>query len=83
MIYQHLKNNFLANSADDENISRDDFHKICGIIEVNSLDVPFDIVELSAVYPTFSMLEHNCTPNIKISFNKFNVIVRSAAAIKK
>ncbi|XP_065216191.1 SET domain-containing protein SmydA-8-like [Planococcus citri] len=82
IIHKYLEDNFMANTTENEKISQDDFHKVCGVIEVNSLDVPFDVAELSALYPTFSLLEHDCSPNIKISFNKQNVIVRSATSIK-
>lgn len=64
--------------------STDLIHKICGILDVNSIDVQIAGMELSAVYPTVSMIEHNCIPNACLLFDKFGRIrVHAARKIAK
>lgn len=45
-------------------------HKVCGILDVNAIDVQVAGMELTAIYPIVSMLEHNCLPNTSLSFDK-------------
>ena len=49
--------------------------KICGIFETNAIEVRLALAtEIHALYETTSLLEHNCTPNVKFSFDdKYNV----------
>lgn len=54
--------------------SSDLIHKVCGILDVNALDVNVAEMELTGVYPTVSILEHNCLPNTSMSFDKFGRI---------
>jgi len=54
-----------------------DVHKILGILDVNALHFnvsPVDEreLEVSAIFPTFSMLEHNCCPNTRFYLNPTN-----------
>lgn len=61
-------------------------HKICGIIDVNSLEINQD-GELSALYPTACLLEHSCICNTYHIFDdatqNFKITVRAAVPIKK
>ncbi|XP_050549131.1 SET domain-containing protein SmydA-8-like isoform X2 [Daktulosphaira vitifoliae] len=54
----------------DFDTSEETIHKICGILDVNALDVQLFGIYVSAIYPTISMLEHNCLPNIRLSYDK-------------
>ncbi|XP_001950081.1 SET domain-containing protein SmydA-8 [Acyrthosiphon pisum] len=67
-VYNYLKNNYL--SGEEFETSSDLIHTICGILDVNALDVQVAGLELTAIYPTVSKLEHNCLPNTGISFDK-------------
>lgn len=62
-------------------------HKICGIIETNALIIPLpNGMEVSAIYPTFSLLEHSCVSNCSYSFklnDGFRISVKAATNIKK
>lgn len=64
--------------------SPDLIHKICGILDINALDVQISGMELTAIYPCVSMLEHSCLPNASLSFDKHgHVIVNVARKIAK
>jgi len=67
-VYNYLRNNYF--SGEEFETSSDIIHKICGILDVNALDVQVAGLELTAIYPTVSKLEHNCLPNVGISFDK-------------
>lgn len=68
----------------DLKVSLDLIHKVCGILDVNSLDIKISEMELSAIYPTVSILEHNCLPNVSFSYDKFGHInVYTARKIAK
>lgn len=68
----------------DFEASSDLIHKICGILDVNSIDVQIAGMELTAVYPTVSMIEHNCISNTILLFDKFGRIrVHAARKITK
>lgn len=82
-IFNYMKKNYVSADSKKYDISRDIFHTVCGIIDVNALDVPFDRTELSALYPTFYLIEHSCLSNVKISFRKFKVKIRSAEKISR
>lgn len=66
--------------------SRETIHKICGIIDVNSLEINQD-GELSAIYPTAYLMEHSCLPNTVHNFGNqlenYKITVRAAVPIKK
>ncbi|XKL60846.1 hypothetical protein PGB90_007903 [Kerria lacca] len=80
-LYLYLKDNILKKINYDEVITEEAFHRVCGILDVNGLDVPFGSTELLALYPTFVLIEHSCLPNTKISFNKSQITIKSARAI--
>lgn len=68
------------------NISRETIHKICGIIDVNALEINQG-AEVSAIYPTAYLMEHSCIPNTVYIFdnliNGYKITVRAAVNIKK
>jgi hypothetical protein len=84
-LYECLDENILKNLPEKDVVSRKDFHRICGIVDVNSLDVGHDatVGNLSALYASFAMLEHCCLPNIKLTVNKFQVVARASKSISK
>ncbi|KAG5899225.1 hypothetical protein JTB14_034482 [Gonioctena quinquepunctata] len=58
--------------------------KVCGIVTVNSHEVPLSEPPHIAVYENTSLLEHNCRANCSKSFtNKGNVFVKAGCHIKK
>uniref|UniRef100_A0A336MVI7 CSON007919 protein n=1 Tax=Culicoides sonorensis TaxID=179676 RepID=A0A336MVI7_CULSO len=61
--------------------------KICGIIEVNSMQIPLpNGQELSGIFPTACLVEHSCVPNTTYSFNMtdgFKIILTAGRDIKK
>lgn len=59
--------------------STDVIHKICGILETNSLDVQVAGMELTGIYPIVSMLEHDCLSNVNLIFDEFGHICVYAA----
>lgn len=67
-------------------VCKDTIHRICGIIDVNALEINHDS-ELSALYPTAYLMEHSCISNTALSFglisDGFKIIVRAATHIKK
>lgn len=77
LICNYLKANYL-NEVEFE-ASSDLIHKICGILDVNALDVQVAGVELTAIYPRVSMLEHNCLPNVNLLFDKFGYVFANVA----
>ncbi|KAL3272852.1 hypothetical protein HHI36_014313 [Cryptolaemus montrouzieri] len=66
--------------------SKETIHKICGIIDVNALEINQD-AEISALYPTAYLMEHNCVPNSVHSFDNvsqgYKISIRAALPIKK
>lgn len=64
--------------------SSDIIHKICGIIDVNAVDVQVAGMELTAIYSNVAILEHDCLPNTSLSFDKSGrVFVQTARKIAK
>lgn len=66
---------------------RETLHKIVGVIETNAIMVPLPKnQEVSALYPTFSLMKHSCVANCSITFkmsDNFKIVVKSATEIKK
>lgn len=64
-------------------MSRETIHKICGIIDVNGLEIN-QAAEVTALYPTAYLMEHNCKPNTAHCFeNKtYRISIRAALPIK-
>lgn len=51
--------------------SKELIHKICGVIDVNSLDIHLSNgTDVTALYPTAYLLEHSCMPNTKHTFEE-------------
>ncbi|KAJ8923004.1 hypothetical protein NQ315_001552 [Exocentrus adspersus] len=67
-----------------EDTSRETLHKICGIIDVNALEINQD-AEVSALYPTTYLLEHSCVPNTTHIFENapggYKITVKAALPI--
>lgn len=50
--------------------SSEDLHRVCGIIEVNALNINLEHgQEICAMYPTACLLEHSCQPNCMYTFD--------------
>uniref|UniRef100_V5G4W8 Protein msta, isoform B n=1 Tax=Anoplophora glabripennis TaxID=217634 RepID=V5G4W8_ANOGL len=68
-----------------QDISRETIHKICGIIDVNALEINQD-AEVSALYPTAYLLEHSCVPNSMHIFENepsgYKITVKAAVPIQ-
>ena len=59
-------------------------HNMTGIIDVNSVDILLAETEICGVYPTYSMLEHSCTPNTKYRVSESRqLIVKAAVNIRQ
>ena len=81
-----LRNYFMLIDFPPETIdvSEGSMHQMTGIIDVNSIDIPLRETEISAIYPTYSLLEHSCTPNIKYKIlPSRQIIVKAAVDIKQ
>ncbi|XP_068915824.1 SET domain-containing protein SmydA-8-like [Tenebrio molitor] len=69
-----------------EDMSKETIHKICGIIDVNALEINQD-AEISALYPTAYLMEHECVCNTAHNFDTeeqgYRITVRAALPIKK
>lgn len=63
-------------------------HRICGIMEVNALNIGlgFDRHEVSALFENACILEHSCVPNCFYTFDiehPYKITMRAARDIKK
>ena len=72
-----LQENFLKKLCEAENegeallsdTSDNTLHKICGVLDVNALEIRLPLgSEVLALYPTVYLMEHNCLPNTRHSF---------------
>ncbi|KAL1497646.1 hypothetical protein ABEB36_008569 [Hypothenemus hampei] len=67
-------------------VSADIMHKIYATLDVNATEIS-DPVDLFILYPTASLIEHNCVPNtcqiIDENNNGYKVTFRAAMPIKK
>jgi hypothetical protein len=73
----YLQDNYLqklsTGSKEGETVLQDcsenTLHRICGILDVNGLDIRLTLgSEVVALYPTMYLMEHNCLPNTRHSF---------------
>ncbi|CAH1164666.1 unnamed protein product [Phyllotreta striolata] len=66
-----------------EDISRETIHKICGVIDVNALEINQQ-AEITALYPTAYLLEHNCLPNTTHIFDNdgYKITVKACLPIE-
>ncbi|KAK5641450.1 hypothetical protein RI129_009997 [Pyrocoelia pectoralis] len=94
-IVHYLQENFLNRLKDLERKAERDLlpelsssiiHRIAGILDVNALEINQNS-ELSAIYPTTSLLEHSCICNTYHVFEdasqNYKITVRAAVPIKK
>ncbi|XP_050308456.1 SET domain-containing protein SmydA-8-like [Anthonomus grandis grandis] len=65
-------------------VSADLIHKIYGALDVNATEIT-EPVDLFVLYPTASLLEHNCLPNTCqiIDNDDYKITFRAALTIKK
>ncbi|BES87956.1 Set and mynd domain containing [Nesidiocoris tenuis] len=86
-IAKYLCDNFLDQLEKGAlpDMSRKLIHFICGVIETNSLEITTGRGEVHAIYPTASLMEHNCIFNTKHYFqlDDFKINVLAATDIKK
>lgn len=79
--YEEKSGNKVLHDFEEETI-----HKICAIIDVNALESNQN-VEMSGLYPTAALMEHNCVANTFHYFGddleQYKIIVRAAAGIRK
>ncbi|XP_069699803.1 uncharacterized protein SmydA-5 [Periplaneta americana] len=73
-----------------EDCSENTLHKICGVLDVNGLDIRLALgAEVVALYPTVYLMEHDCVPNTRHSFEialgdkQYRVTVRATRQIRK
>jgi len=63
----------------DETIQR-----IQGIFETNMKEIRLSASDIVALYALACLMEHSCTPNVKITFdNKFNITIRAGRDIEE
>jgi len=64
--------------------SDETIQKIVGIFDTNAIEIRLAASEVMALYEMACMLEHNCTPNIRMNFDeKYNITVRAGRDIRK
>lgn len=84
-IIRYLADNYLSKL--DEGVLPDTspmiLHHICGILDVNAMEVRTGAVELLALYPTAYLMNHSCVPNSKHYFTDTRITVAAATHIKK
>lgn len=74
----------LAFSPDDIDSSETMIHRIIGILDTNCVDLPVGGRDIAGLYPLFSIMEHSCIPNVKVTFTrKKQIIVKAAVNIKR
>jgi hypothetical protein len=73
-----------------QDCSENTLHRICGILDVNGLDIRLALgSEVVALYPTVYLMEHNCLPNTRHSFEicpgerQYRVSVKATRHIAK
>lgn len=58
--------------------------QICGILYVNSFEIPFNQQGLQAIYSTASLFEHDCVANaVKTFTSKGKIVIRAAVPIPR
>ncbi|XP_074040747.1 SET domain-containing protein SmydA-8 [Leptinotarsa decemlineata] len=65
-----------------KDVSKSTIHQICGIIDVNALEINQE-AEVTALYPTAYLMEHNCLPNTTYNFdNSYKITIKAALPIQ-
>lgn len=85
-IVNMLRNYFMLVAFEPDVLDSTEYmiHKIIGVLDTNALDIAWNGVDISGLYPTFSMIEHSCQANIKYMFNKKKqVVVKAAKNLKQ
>jgi hypothetical protein len=54
--------------------SDDNIHELVGIFETNGIEIRLSQSEINGLYETGCLMEHNCVPNVNLTFDKhYNV----------
>ena len=65
-----------------EEFSNEEFHTVCGIIDVNGFEIPGP--ELIGLYGKGCLLENSCVPNTSRTFDaQLNIVIRATKPINK
>ena len=76
-VVSFLQENYLKKLSESEkegeallsDTSENTLHKICGVLDVNGLEIRLPLgSEVLALYPTVYLMEHNCLPNTRHTF---------------
>ncbi|XP_018019146.1 SET domain-containing protein SmydA-8 [Hyalella azteca] len=81
-----LRNYFMLVDFPPEDLdaSEASIHNMTGIIDTNAVDIPLPESEIVGIYPTYSMLEHSCTPNTKYRVSStYQLTLKAAVDIKE
>lgn len=46
------------------------FHRLAGIFDTNAIEIRMSQSEVMALYETACLLEHNCAPNLRMTFDE-------------
>lgn len=69
-----------------QDLSKETIHKICGVIDVNALEINQD-AEITALYPTAYLMEHSCMSNTLHIFDNsekgYTITIKAAIPISK
>ncbi|KAG5877975.1 hypothetical protein JTB14_032236 [Gonioctena quinquepunctata] len=65
-----------------QDISKNTIHRICGLIDVNALEINQN-AEVTALYPTAYLMEHSCLPNTTYNFDDdYKITIKAALPIR-
>ncbi|MCL4145060.1 UNVERIFIED_CONTAM: hypothetical protein GTU68_036376, partial [Idotea baltica] len=85
-IVNMLRNYFMLVNFLPEEMESSEYmiHRMVGILDTNAVDLPAGGREIAGLYSLFSMVEHSCTPNVRITFNrKKGIYIKAAVDLKK
>ncbi|XP_059088067.1 SET domain-containing protein SmydA-8-like [Tigriopus californicus] len=76
--------NILLNDLALQGTAPEEIVHLCGVLDVNSFELPSPHGTVQALFKVTSFMEHNCVPNMHKSFlNGFSIILRAAKFIPK
>uniref|UniRef100_A0A1B6CVY0 MYND-type domain-containing protein n=1 Tax=Clastoptera arizonana TaxID=38151 RepID=A0A1B6CVY0_9HEMI len=84
-IAKHLQSEYLSKLDSDllGNTTTEVIHRLCGVLDVNALNVRIGNSDLIGLYPTASLLSHSCLPNTKHTFTDMKITVSASSKIEK
>lgn len=65
------------------NVSAEVIHRLCGVLDVNALEVRIGNCELISLYPTAYLMAHSCLPNTKHTFSDMRIALSATSKISK